>query len=111
MKVVITYTLAAAAELNLILDRLPGNDDDDRDLLVESYLADLTKRLRQSHGHLPDALKDEMHQPPVYRIRTFDDVWVEYTVEDVRGWFWSRRRTVTITSFREIPSEGAASRR
>ncbi len=103
MKVVVTYTAPAAGELNWILGRLPGTPEDQDVLLVE-YLASLRARLVEFQGKIPDALCDDTQTPPVYRIKSFDDVWVEYTIEDEKGWFWTRTRTITVTSFRKSRS-------
>jgi hypothetical protein len=110
MTILVTYNRQAAVEFNHILSRLPGSEED-RDRLLVEYLAELAARIREFKGFPPDALKDESHRPPVHRIQSFDNIWVEYTVEDQRAWFWRHRRIVTITSFRMMTSAGVAPQR
>lgn len=86
MKIIVTYSARAAGELNWILSQLPGTPEDQDALLVE-YLASLRARLVEHQGEIPDAIRDDSQSPPVFRIKSFGDVWVEYTVEENKGWF------------------------
>lgn len=98
MRITVTYTEEADQEITLFLCGLPGTHEDVEAFAVV-YLEQLKNDLIRTKGELPGAIRVQDSDPPRFFLPLLGGLWVEYTVQDERRWFWRATRTITILHF------------
>jgi hypothetical protein len=87
-----------------------SQDDDERRILVELFIAEVEGQLRRTEGTPRDAFPVPGVRPSLWRWMYYPDLWLEYAIRDqprhwsdlVRG----RLRRVTILRIRRHAPEG-----
>jgi hypothetical protein len=102
MRVVVAYNREAMIEFDLWLHS-SGHEDDDANLLLESYLIDFRQQLEMHDGIHPESIRNDRVDPPVFRVPFIRGLQIEYTCVEVVRWFWRSYKLVTIERFRRVP--------